>query len=197
MELFEKLIKNDPRKIEGLYAGNRSKAFRFPDNGILKGMEFSDVSRIPDSVRTEIEYREAGMKVMASGDLEQVFGVLQSWDDYYIDLNQNVTQIFYYASTTPYSAVNGQMFLENIRDVKTFITAAEEDIIIYAPGIPESLKKFSEVSDVDVVTDKFTVKYKDSAEVEVTFPFYPGSSHSVSVNQPEKFLNDVTVWLNF
>ena len=197
MELFEKLINNDPRDIDWLYAGNRSKAFRYPSSSVLKSVEYSDMSRIPDSIRTEIRYREAGMKVLAAGDLDQTFGILESWDDYFIDLNRNVTQIFYYASTTPYSRVNGDMFLENIRDVKTFITDAEEDIIIYAPGIPESLKKFNGVSGVTSSDDKFTVKFSDNTQVDVTFPFYPESSHSVSVNQPEMFLNDVTEWLAF
>lgn len=197
MELFEKLINNDPRDIDWLYAGNRSKAFRYPSSSVLKSIEFADMSRIPDSVRTEIRYREAGMKILAAGDLDQTFGILESWDDYFIDLNRNVTQIFYYASTTPYSRVNGDMFLENIRDVKTFITDAEEDIIIYAPGIPESLKKFNGVSGVISSDDKFTVKFSDNTQVDVTFPFYPESSHSVSVNQPEMFLNDVTEWLAF
>jgi len=197
MELFEKLINNDPRDIDWLYAGNRSKAFRYPGSSVLKSVEFTDMSRIPDSIRTEIRYREAGMKVLAAGDLDQTFGILESWDDYFIDLNRNVTQIFYYASTTPYSKINGDMFLENIRDVKTFITAAEEDIIIYAPGIPESLKKFNGVSDVVGSNDKFIVKFSDNTQVDVTFPFYPESSHSVSVNQPEMFLNDVAKWLDF
>ncbi|MBP7433663.1 hypothetical protein KA996_08990, partial [bacterium] len=133
----------------------------------------------------------------ASGDLEQVFGILQSWDDYFIDLHYDVTQIFYNATTTPYSSINGDMFLENIRDVRTFITAAEEDIIIYAPGIPESLKKFNGVSGVVSSDNKFTVKFSDNTQVDVKFPFYPESSHSVSVNQPEMFLNDVKEWLSF
>ncbi len=196
LDLFEKLINNDPREIEWLYSDNRSKAFRYSSADYLKSLDF-DMSRIPDSIRTEIMYRKEGMKTLASGDLEQVFGMLQSWDDYFIDLHYDVTQIFYNATTTPYSSINGYMFLENIRDVKTFITAAEEDIIIYAPGIPESLKNFSGVNSVETEAEKFTVKFSDNVDAEVIFPFYSESSHSVSVNQPEMFLNDVKAWLGF
>jgi len=196
LDLFEKLIKNDPREIEWLYSGNRSEAFRYSGLNYFKGLDF-DMSRVPDSIKTEIEYRKTGMKTLASGDLEQVFGILQSWDDYFIDLHYDVTQIFYNATTTPYSSINGYMFLENIRDVKTFITQSEEDIIIYAPGIPESLKDFSGVNSVETEAEKFTVKFSDNVNAEVIFPFYPESSHSVSVNQPEMFLNDVKEWLNF
>ena len=87
------------------------------------------------------------------------------------------------------------MFLENIRSVKTFITQAEEDIIIYSKGIPESLKCFDGVSGVDTEENSFTVNFSDGQSVLVTFPFYPESSHSVPVNQPEKLFNDVKNWL--
>ena len=88
------------------------------------------------------------------------------------------------------------MFLENIRTVKTFITNAEEDIILYAKATPEAAKKFSSVSSVETGEESFTVHFKDGESATVTFPFYPESSHSVSVNQPEKFLNDVKNWMN-
>lgn len=193
LALFEKLIQNNPRNIDWLYAANRTKAFRY-SGGYLKNRIF-DISKVPASIRTEIEYNQSNIRPMLVGNLDQTFGVLPSYDDYFIDLHTDVNQLFYYASTTPYSDINGEMFLENIKDVKTFITQAEEDIIIYAPGLPVSLKEFDGVSDVTVADNDFTVKFSDSTEVTVHFPFYPVSSHSVSVNQPEQFLNDVNEWL--
>lgn len=193
LTLFEKLIQNDPREIDWLYASNREKAFRY-SGGYLKNL-IVDMSKVPASIRTEIEYNKSAIKPMLNGNLDQTFGVLESYDEYFVDLHTDVNQLFYYASTTPYSDINGEMFLENIKDVKTFITQAEEDIIIYAPGLPVSLKEFDGVSDVTVEDNDFTVKFSDSTEVTVHFPFYPVSSHSVSVNQPEQFLNDVNEWL--
>ena len=110
-------------------------------------------------------------------------------------LYYSITYTFYYASVSPYSDVNGEMFLENIKTVKTFITQAEEDIVIYAKGIPEAAKSFSSVSGVDTGDNSFTVHFNDGQSATVTFPFYPESSHSVAVNQPEKFFNDVKNWM--
>jgi len=193
LALFEKLIRNDPREIDWLYASNRAKAFRY-SSGYLKN-QISDLSRIPATIRTEIEYNQSNIRPMLVGNLDQTFGTLPSYDDYFIDLHTDVTNVFYYASTTPYSDINGEMFLENIRDVKSFITQAEEDIIIYAPALPLSLKEFEGVSGVTVEDNDFTVKFSDNTEATVHFPFYPVSSHSVSVNQPEQFFNDVNEWL--
>jgi len=194
LDLFKKLIKNDPAEIDWLYASNRTKAFRY-SGGYLKNA-VADMNRVPLSVKTEIEYNKNAVQPMLSGNLDQTFGVLQSYDEYFIDLHTDVTNIFYYATTTPYSDINGEMFLENLRDVRTFITQAEEDIIIYAPGLPLSLKEFDGVSDVTVEKNDFTVKYTDSTEVTVRFPFFPVSSHSVTVNQPEQFYNEVNTWLS-
>lgn len=194
LNLFKKLIQNDPAEIDWLYASNRTKAFRY-SGGYLKNA-VADISRVPLSVRTEIEYNKNAIQPMLAGNLDQTFGVLPSYDEYFIDLHTDVTSIFYYASTTPYSDINGDMFLENLRDVRTFITQAEEDIIIYAPGLPLSLKEFDGVSDVTVDDNDFTVKYTDNTEVTVKFPFFPASSHSVSVNQPEQFYNEVNEWLS-
>lgn len=194
LNLFKKLIQNDPAEIDWLYASNRTKAFRY-SGGYLKNA-VADISRVPLSVRTEIEYNKNAIQPMLAGNLDQTFGVLPSYDEYFIDLHTDVTSIFYYASTTPYSDINGDMFLENLRDVRTFITQAEEDIIIYAPGLPLSLKEFDGVSDVTVDDNDFTVKYTDNTEVTVKFPFFQASSHSVSVNQPEQFYNEVNEWLS-
>lgn len=194
LNLFKKLIQNDPAEIDWLYAENRAKAFRYGGN-FLKNLNF-DTTKIPSSVKTEIEYTKNAIKPMLNGNLEQTFGVLESYDEYFIDLHSDVTSLFYYATTTPYSDINGDMFLENLRDVRTFITQAEEDIIIYAPGLPLSLKEFDGVSDVTVDDNDFTVKYTDNTEVTVKFPFFPASSHSVSVNQPEQFYNEVNEWLS-
>ncbi len=194
LNLFKKLIQNDPAEIDWLYAENRAKAFRYGGN-FLKNLNF-DTTKIPSSVRTEIEYTKNAIKPMLNGNLEQTFGALESYDEYFIDLHTDVNQLFYYSSTTPYSDINGEMFLENLRDVRTFITQAEEDIIIYAPGLPLSLKEFDGVSDVTVDDNDFTVKYTDNTEVTVRFPFFPVSSHSVTVNQPEQFYNEVSTWLS-
>lgn len=197
--LFGQFIMNDPKKIENLYAANRTGAFRYSGNGYSRNIaDLDKLENVPESVKiimkTRIEQRN--IHPLSSGDLESVFGELPAYDEYYVDTNDTINSTFYSASTSPYSDVNGEMFLENIRTVKTFITNAEEDIILYAKATPEAAKKFSSVSSVETGEESFTVHFKDGESATVTFPFYPESSHSVSVNQPEKFLNDVKNWMN-
>ena len=199
VSMFGQFIMNDPTRIENLYAANRAGAFRYGGYGYSRNIaDLDKLENVPESVKiimkTRIEQRN--IHPLSSGDLESVFGELPAYDEYYVDTNNTINSTFYNASTSPYSDVNGEMFLENIRTVKTFITNAEEDIILYAKATPEAAKKFSSVSSVDTGDESFTVHFKDGESATVTFPFYPESSHSVSVNQPEKFLNDVKNWMN-
>jgi len=196
IELMEELMLNDPREISWMYAKNRRKAYRFRgfSTNTLYSHELND-SHIPQSIRTEIEYNRQYYKLMQSDSLEEIFGELEVYDQYYIGLNSDVTGLFYYFDFTPYSKGNGDMFLENIKDVETFITNAEEDIVIYSPGIPPSLLKYDIVESVTENQDKFSVKFKDGIEIEILFPYYPATSHSVSINQPQKFYEDVKNWL--
>ncbi len=200
MPMFEEFILNDPTKIAELHPENRIGAFRGNDsNSFLRNStadhDFEGLPEIDKIIlRSRIAHRNA--KPLSSGNLDTFFGELPDYDDYFVDLNQTINITFSKATVSHYDTINGEMFLENIRTVKTFITQAEEDIIIYSKGIPASLKSFSEVSSVDTEENSFTVNFSDGQSVLVTFPFYPESSHSVSVNQPEKLFNDVKNWMN-
>ena len=198
--MFKQFIMNDPTKIEALYAANRTGAFRYKGGyGYTKNISDPDkIENLPESIKIILQARieQRNLHPLASGDLESVFGTLPAYDEYYVDTNDTILSTFYNASVDPYSDVNGEMFLENIRTAKTFITKAEEDIILYAEATPEAAKKFSSVSSVETGDESFTVHFKDGQSATVTFPFYPESSHSVSVNQPEKFFNDVKNWMN-
>jgi hypothetical protein len=201
MPMFGEFILNDPKKINGLYAENRVGAFRYSSttnrnlrNSVLASA-FENLPEIEKIImKARLEQRNA--KPLSSGNLESVFGELPPYDEYFVDLSYEINLTFSTAAIDHYDTINGKMFLENIRTVKTFITQAEEDIIIYSKGIPESLKKFNGVSGVDTDDNSFTVNFSDGNSVLVTFPFYPESSHSVPVNQPEKLFNDVKNWMN-
>ena len=199
MPMFGEFILNDPTKINELYAENRTDAFRYSSsNGYSRNSAenpyFKNLPELEKIImKARIEQRNA--KPLSTGNFESVFGNLAPYDEYFISLSYDINAAFYSAAITPYDMLNGEMFLENIRTVKTFITQAEEDIIIYSKGIPESLKKFNGVSSVDTDDNSFTVNFSDGNSVLVTFPFYPESSHSVPVNQPAKFFEDVKNWL--
>ena len=198
--MFGQFIMNDPTKIEDLYAANRTGAFRYKSgSGYSRNTaDLDKLENLPESIKIVLKARieQRNAHPLSSGNLESVFGTLPSYDEYYVDTNSTILSTFYNASISPYSDVNGEMFLENIKAIKTFITKAEEDIILYAEATPEAAKKFSSVSSVETGNESFTVHFKDGQSATVTFPFYPESSHSVSVNQPEKFFNDVKNWIN-
>ena len=201
MPMFAEFIMNDPTKINELYSESRAAegAFRYGDNnGYLRNPEdFDPLNKVPEIekniIKAHIKQRQAHPR--SSGNLESFFGELPDYDEYFVDLSYSINYAFYYASVSPYSDVNGEMFLENIRTTKTFITQAEEDIVIYAKAIPEAAKSFSSVSGVDTEDNSFTVHFNDGQSATVTFPFYPESSHSVAVNQPVKFFEDVKNWM--
>ena len=198
--MFQEFILNDPAKIKELFAENRKGAFRYGSVSGGYSRNFANsaaLKELPELERIimEARIRQRNAKPLVTGNMETVFGDLPAYDEYFVDLNYDINSAFYTAQVNPYDTVNGEMFLENIRTVKTFITQAEEDIIIYAKGIPESLKKFDGVSGVETRDNSFTVNFSDGQSVSVTFPFYPESSHSVPVNQPAKFFDDVKKWL--
>ena len=176
-------------------------AFRFiAEEGVLLPLSSQLIEALPQSVEFELRYREEYRELhpLAFNDLATTLGDLPNWDAYFIDLNRQITQIFYQVKASPYDNRFGDRFLENLSFVKTFITNAEEDAIIYAPAIPEVLKQYTQVIDVAIHANDFTIEYDDELlgriTRTVTFPYYGSSCHSVPVTEPVKFHNDVKLF---
>lgn len=149
-------------------------------------------------------------------------GTLHIWDGYLLEMNLAVYLAFTldasaesgYEVNPDGSPIYGRMFLENLALVKTFLTDAEYDLVIYSPAIPEALKKYKDlVAEVTYARGKdlpdqnrgyFRVKYRENSlahtatpdQVELYYPYYNISGHSVSSAQPGKFRDDVKAWLN-
>ena len=85
--------------------------------------------------------------------LEDVFGRLEEWDDYLMGTNVSVFAAYFMSSlfddmkiiSADASTIYGEMFLNNLALVKTFLTDAERDLIIYSPALTESLKKYGNI----------------------------------------------------
>ena len=190
IDLWEALLLNDPRKIGKLYASERKNAFRFSSSE-------SDLETLAEELP---KYPVLRMKrdiplSLERGNLEETFGKLNDYDIHFVSLNYAAHLAF---RNHHYESFNGEMFVENLQSgVKTFITNAEEDIIIYAKAIPVCLKKFTDlgVSDVKIEDESFTVKFTGGSSALVTFPYYAEAPHSVPVTHPEKILSDVRNWL--
>ncbi len=170
-----------------------------PTDSILRPASYSVIP--PDlSLLTNIYIAYRQLHPLSTDDLSSVLGTLPEWDAYFIDLNRQITQLFYQVKTSPYDDRFGDRFLENLTFVRTLITNAAEDVVIYSPAIPEILKQYPHVIDVTYKTEQFTVTYDDATAGRisrtVTFPSYQNSCHSVPVTEPEKFFSDVLHWLS-
>jgi Serine carboxypeptidase len=144
--------------------------------------------------------------------LRSALGQPQAWDWYLLGDNPAVgaTRM----STDLMLLDWGADFLADLPYVKTFITHAMLDVVVYPPSIPASLGTAypSMVASVDVDTAPragvprpgwFTVNYAVDASdggtpiapQTVRFPVYANAGHHVSSAEPVELEEDVAAWL--
>jgi len=206
----------DARGVEWLYAAERAQAFRVVgDEEEKKLLSAASLARLPFVERWRL-MRKPRFRAAAEGDLPDVFGALQTWDRYYLSINELVTITFYVNGAMafeidPFHPRYGELFLEDLLYVNTFITHAAFDLVIYAPALPPALERHDDlVEQVEHETAPregearggwMTVRYKPDAFGQtaaesraVRFPLYPDSCHAVEITEPVEFLDDVTAW---
>jgi hypothetical protein len=153
-------------------------------------------------------------------NMAAIFGVLQPWDRYFFDLNYDVSTAFAlnravmegYDIQYAYSGHFGEMFLENVAFVETFVTNAAYDIVVYCPSLPDALtyhtsKLNSSIFDAagppqaerpgQILLDykPGSVPGSSTTTRTIRFPRYSHSGHAVTMTEPAEILDDVTVWL--
>jgi hypothetical protein len=217
----------DVTQIPGLYASARSGAYRVIDpDAILPGTAFAELPlflQLELLSRSRVHSTFSRQTTDTEGiSLEQTFGTLQPWDGYFLDLNDDANYAHYsniaiyrgYYVRYGISPIYGWMFLKNVVHVKTFITNAKYDIVVYAPAIPGALARHTDVLD-NVIHDtsplagqerpgRILLSYRPGAFPDIPgqqtriirFPFYKNSGHAVSITEPVELFNDVSEWLN-
>ena len=142
------------------------------------------------------------------------FGTLRSPDAYYLSWNQDV----YLASTInlhsyvrehlPLSPDNdpifGDIFLANLAYVKTFLTNAARDLVVYSPALPVALSRHTDVVDQVSVAlgdhsgtpGRVDVTFKDGTVAHINYPAYPDSGHAVAATAPGDLRDDVESWMS-
>lgn len=164
-----------------------------------------EASRPEDVSRT---FAEAGLPTET---LVEALGPLEPWDDYLVACNYAVLDAFYHNraidagyDVAPTSLLYGEIFLQNLALINTFITDAALDLVSYTPSLPLALKKYSNIVDDVSARDGFIiVTYKPDSLPDIStpksrtifFPHYEQAGHAVAVSQPRKILNDVRSWL--
>jgi hypothetical protein len=132
------------------------------------------------------------------GALGSALGPLGSDDAYFV----------YPATACPVGSLfqeigSANEFAENLGDgVRSFVSDARYDAVIYSPAIPATL----ELGGMVVVDDApragvarpgwFTVTLDGAGarSIEVRFPLYDSAGHFVSVGQPQDLRDDVAAW---
>jgi hypothetical protein len=208
----------DVAGIPELYASARQRAYK------INRLE-EDLSRMSFSALIGPKPKEGDLSSFlfphAEDDMTSVFGTLQPWDRYYVDVNYDVSLAFSlsmlvmqgYDTNFHYSAKFGDMFLENVAFVATFITNAAYDIVVYGPGLPDALayhtsKLSRSTHDVGgpAQSDRpgqIFLNYRSGSvpgsnvtSRTIRFPRYTNSGHAVTMTEPGEILDDVIVWLN-
>lgn len=98
---------------------------------------------------------------------------------------------------------HGRLFLEDLLDVRFFITNAAFDAAIFTPALPEALEMYTdlvasvhmdgEALRVDLRPDAFGAAAAEAREVR--FVPYGGAGHSVSLDEPDALAADLAAWL--
>lgn len=163
-----------------------------------------------------IARREQGVDeaIRASNDADSLvahFGKLNTADRYYSPWNDEVYIAFAANSLAPEyrelplnadtSEVYGNMFLENVKFVETFLTDADFDLVINSQALPLALERHAGVAKVSRQSAAgdgsgvFVISYTDGSQRHLTYPRYAQSGHAVAASQPAKLRTDLTAWL--
>jgi hypothetical protein len=212
------LLGHDPLFVEDMYASRRAGAYKIASpvtvvsEAPLPPDDQGAMNRRPYPYSTVDTHREMQLRLMRlryvanpddpEAEFRELFGVLDDYDSYYINLNEEVTNSFYKHTIYPFHPLFGELFLENLLVVNTFVTQAALDLVIFSPAIPASAREFDQVSGVTVAADSFTIAYTpgsfdgvgDGVTRTVSWPPYETAGHSVTVSQPDKFAADVAAW---
>ncbi len=153
-------------------------------------------------------------------DLAALFGTLQPWDRFFLDLNYDVSTAFslnrllFLGHNVAFRTTElyGRMFLENVAWVETFLTDAAFDIVVFSPAIPEALSLHTDIlagvqhdtlgppgslRPGEIVLDfrPESVPGSSVATRTLRFPRYTLSGHAVTMTEPLEMLADVITWL--
>jgi hypothetical protein len=211
------MIGFDAAEIPELYASERQQAYKIKfleDYSSL--MSFSSLLG-PTPKPKDIH---SFLHPQAEDDMTPVFGTLQPWDRYFLDLNYDVSLAFALSRTIMegydinyrYAERFGEMFLENVAFVETFITNAAYDIVVFCPSLPDALAYHTSKlnrSTFDAVgppqaerPGQILLDYRPGSVPgsnvttrTIRFPYYANSGHAVPMTEPGEFLDDVIEWL--
>jgi hypothetical protein len=228
---FFEMTNQNVRQISLMYASNREQGYKYLFDRSLgarvnpyPGAYVKDLSVLPEKEqflsKRKIEQFLSGLEMAAESDFNTIFGHLRPWDLYYLALNYDANYAFHYFTasvvryypTYSYDYLTGKKFLQNLIHVRTFITNAKWDAVVYTNALPVALNHHTDIVQQSthlrnrpLQADRpglIEVRYTEGAFGingigirTIRFPFYTQSSHPVSLTEPMEFYQDVETWL--
>jgi hypothetical protein len=137
------------------------------------------------------------------GDLEKTYGVLPAWDAYFVPLNWEAMGVFQSGTAQvlaadPYQAGFGELFIQNLRHVPTFVSRATYDLASYGPALVPVLASYPDVRRAALAAtasgSEIQVDLTDGSAWSIVSPEY-ASSHSVSRDRPAELHADIAAFV--
>ena len=186
----------------------------------MLGVKPQDIPMLKKSERGNA-YHTMGFPVIGDDErptqdtttLKGVFGTLDAPDSYYVSWNE----VAYAASSMNLGSVVrsrlpispdkdplfGDMFLENLKYVRTFLTDAKRDLVIFSDAMAPALarhtglvKGVSTREENWYETGRMSVTWKDDTTTHIRWPLYRDAGHAVAMTMPDKLLVDVNDWID-
>ena len=134
------------------------------------------------------------------GELPTVWGTIEPWDAYFVAVNEEVRTAFSSSEAAalavePAQPAYGELLIENLKVLSTFVSRATYDLVVYAPALSPTLASYPSVSQVTEPTDgALLVRYTDGSERTIVAPKY-AASHAVERDDPAKLHDDIAAFL--
>ena len=203
--------------IAEMYASARDRAYKIKLPEVFwADLDFSALVGPPPGQ----DDLQATLSPAGEENLAAIFGRLQPWDRFFIDINYDVSDIFAWNRVTfqgysvayQSSPLFGRLFLENTAWVETFATNAVWDIVVFTAALPEALALHTSIlsgSQHDstgppgaVRPGQIFLTYRPGSvpgfqghSRTIRFPRYTLSGHAVTMTEPQEMLEDVRAWL--
>jgi hypothetical protein len=135
-----------------------------------------------------------------TGILGAAWGDLPAWDDYFVSNHDEARQAFFGSDAdalgvNPGLPSHGELTIENLRFVPTFVSRATYDVVVYAPALVPTLASYPSVSSVTERGDReIVVRFADGTERTLVAPRY-ASSHAVESDEPAALHDDLAAFL--
>jgi len=209
----------DARAIAEFHAASRSAAYRVIDADSPWAYAHESDSPLDRALFEVPAWLESAAGLEEPGDMAAVFGALQPWDRFFIGSNSNANWAFHECNVALARGYDihfrepryGRMFLRNLAHVRTFITNAALDLVVYAAALPGALARHDDIlasvrherRGPEARPGRIDLEYLPGAFADlpglatraIRFPLYAHSAHAVSLTQPLDLFADVGDWL--